>query len=187
MASADQIRDALARNVRVLRRGREWSLADLASRSGISRAMIVQVEAGRTNASLSTMCQLADALGVPVTELIDAGSGAEARVISPGDTTVVWADGKGSHARLMAGLAHPDNLEVWEWRLESGATYDAEAHPPGTREIVWVHGGTLEIRVGGQELTIEAGGGAVFEAREAHSYRNAGTVPCEFAMVVSLA
>jgi transcriptional regulator with XRE-family HTH domain len=187
MVSSGRIRDTLARNVRGLRRAREWSLADLASRSGISRAMIVQIEAGRTNASLSTMCQIADALGAPVTELIDAGSGAEARVISPAETTVVWADETGSHARLMAGLAHPDNLEVWEWRLESGASYEAQAHPPGTREIVWVHGGTLEIRIGGRELTIEAGGAAVFEAREAHSYRNAGAQPCEFAMVVSLA
>jgi len=187
MVSSDQIRDTLARNVRGLRRGREWSLAELASRSGISRAMIVQVEAGRTNASLSTMCQLADALGVPVTELIDAGSTPEARVISPEETTVVWADEKGSRARLMAGLAQPDNLEVWEWRLEGGASYEAKAHPPGTREIVWVHGGTLEIRVGELNLTVEAGGGAVFEAREAHSYRNVGAAPCEFAMVVSLA
>jgi transcriptional regulator with XRE-family HTH domain len=187
MASSDRIRDALARNVRALRRGREWSLADLASRSGISRAMIVHVEAGRTNASLSTMCQIADALGVPVTELIDAGSGPAARVIAPEETTVVWADEQGSRARLMAGLAQPDSLEVWEWRLERGASYEANAHPPGTREIVWVHSGTLEIRVGARALTIESGGGAVFEAREAHSYRNAGAFPVEFAMVVSLA
>ena len=187
MASSDQIRETLARNVRALRLGREWSLAELAPRSGISRAMIVQIEAGRTNASLSTMCQIVDALGAPVTELIDAGSGPEARVISPGETTVVWADKTGSRARLIAGLAQPDNLEAWEWRLESGVAYQAKAHPPGTREIVWVHKGTLVIRLGGRELTIEAGGGAVFEAREAHSYRNAGRAACELAMVVSLA
>jgi len=187
MASSDQIRETLARNVRALRLGRDWSLADLASRSGISRAMIVQIESGRTNASLSTMCQIADALGAPVTELIDAGSGPEARVISPLETTVVWSDKKGSRARLMAGVAQPDNLEVWEWRLARGASYAAKAHPPGTREIVWVHSGTLEIRLGRRELTIEAGGGAVFEAREAHIYRSAGRTACEFAMVVSLA
>ena len=187
MASSDQLRDALARNVRGLRQGRDWSLADLASRSGISRAMIVQIEGARTNASLSTMCQIADALGVPVTALIDAGSGPEARVIAPEETTVIWTDRKGSRARLMAGLAQPENLEVWEWRLARGASYAAKAHPAGTREIVWVHSGTLEVRVGGRELTIEAGGAAVFEAREAHRYGNAGPKPCEFSMVVSLA
>jgi len=187
MASSDQIRDTLARNVRALRHGREWSLAGLATRSGISRAMIVQIEAGRTNSSLSTMCQIADALGVPVTELIEAGSGPEARVIAAEETTVVWADKKGSRARLMAGVGHPDNLEAWEWRLEGGASFKSKAHPPGTREIVWVHSGTLEIRLGERKLTIEAGGAAVFEAREPHSYRNPARKACEFAMVVSLA
>jgi transcriptional regulator with XRE-family HTH domain len=64
LATSEELKGALARNVRHHRTTRGWSLEELATRSGVSRAMIVQVEGSRTNASLGTICELADALGV---------------------------------------------------------------------------------------------------------------------------
>jgi transcriptional regulator with XRE-family HTH domain len=186
MATAEQLQQALASRVRALRLEREWSLAELATRSGVSRAMIVQVEGARTNASLGTMCQLADALGVPVQSLIEPENPANVQVTPAANTTVMWSDDLGSSARLLTGSSTPAKVEIWEWRLGAKAEYESKAHPAGTWEILWVHRGTLEVRVGKRLFALSPGDSITFEAVDRHAYRNARATVCEFAMVVQL-
>ncbi len=70
--------------VKELRLGRGWSLRELASRAGISHNLINVLERGeQTRPSLDKMQRIADALGVPLFELIGldgAGDDAEAAV-----------------------------------------------------------------------------------------------------------
>ena len=70
--------------VKELRLGRGWSLRELASRAGISHNLINVLERGeQTRPSLDKMQRIADALGVPLFELIGldgSGDDAEAAV-----------------------------------------------------------------------------------------------------------
>ena len=51
-ARDDQVAEAVGRRIREARAERGWTLDELADRSGVSRRMIVNVEAGTSNASL---------------------------------------------------------------------------------------------------------------------------------------
>ena len=62
---------AVARNTRRLRTCRGWSLDQLASRSGVSKGMLVHLEGARTNPSLGTMCKIAETLGVSLAALVE--------------------------------------------------------------------------------------------------------------------
>src|SRR4051812_30490157 len=186
MATAEELKAALSRNVRQWRTARGWSLDELATRSGVSRAMIVQVEAAKTNASLGTMCQLADALGVPVPSLIETSKASRVQIFPADETSVIWSDTTGSAARLLCGTSTRQKVELWSWTLGPAGEYASKAHPRGTREIVWVMTGVLTLRVGEQEHTVGAGDSIIFEADLAHAYRNARRTPCTFGMVVQL-
>ena len=186
MATTEDLKLALSRNLKRLRTARGWSLDELATRSGISRAMIVQVEGGRTNASLGTMCELADALAVPVQSLIELAEEKRVQVMPAAETSLLWSDAKGSFARLLCGTATREKLEFWSWRLEPLAEYTSKAHPHGTRELIWIMSGALCLATGGHETTANAGDSIIFEADQEHTYRCAGTEPCEFTMIVQL-
>src|SRR4051812_23878880 len=151
--------------------GRGWSLEQLATRSGVSRAMIVQVEGAKTNASLGTICELADALGVPVPALIETTKDSRVQITRASETSVIWSDDAGSSARLLCGTSTREKAELWSWKLAADAGYESKAHPRGTREIVWVMTGTLTLRIGDEEFTIAPGDSIVFEADAAHRYR----------------
>ena len=51
----ETVTDAVARNVREARLERGWTLEQLATRSGVSKGMVVQIEQARTNPSIGTL------------------------------------------------------------------------------------------------------------------------------------
>lgn len=61
---------ALGVEVARLRREAEYSIDRLAEGSGVHRKTIIEVEAGRVAAKVTTLHAIAHALGVPVTDLI---------------------------------------------------------------------------------------------------------------------
>lgn len=60
---------AIGRNVRKLRLAQGLTVADMATRVGISKAMLSKIENAQTSCSLSTLALLAKGLDVPVTSL----------------------------------------------------------------------------------------------------------------------
>lgn len=66
----NELLQALARRVRLLRKQRGWSRAELSQRSGISMRFLARVESGDGNISLVRLQSLAQALGVMPYELM---------------------------------------------------------------------------------------------------------------------
>ena len=186
MATTDDVRSALSKNVRRLRTMRSWSLDELAKRSGVSRAMIVQVEGAKTNASLGTICQLADALNSPVQSLIELPNETRLQVVTAEEMSLLWSTEGGSWARLLCGTSTREKLEFWSWHLARSANYTSKAHPTGTREIIWVTSGALTLTCGDTEASVSKGDCIVFEADQPHVYANVGRRACEFTMIVQL-
>lgn len=54
----------------VYRRWRGFNQSSLARASGVNRVQIADIEAGRSNGSITTLKKLADALGVTIDELV---------------------------------------------------------------------------------------------------------------------
>jgi transcriptional regulator with XRE-family HTH domain len=60
----------LANRLRELRNSHGMSATQLATRSGVSKSFISQLESGRTSASIATLGRIADALGVSTGHLL---------------------------------------------------------------------------------------------------------------------
>jgi quercetin dioxygenase-like cupin family protein/DNA-binding XRE family transcriptional regulator len=177
---------AVAGRVRGLRTARGWSLDELAGRSGVSKGMVVQVEAGRTNPSIGTLCRLADAFGVTIAELLEPATPRRVQVRTNEEAPVLWQGVAGGTARLLAGLSQASFVELWEWRVEPGEEHQSPDHTPGCREIVHVLSGSLVVTVDGTEYVVRGGQTIEFLADQAHAYRNDGRKTCHMAMVVAM-
>lgn len=64
-------REVFSRNLRRARRLREMSQEDLALEAGMTRAYLSSVELGKRNISIDNLGLLADAVGVPLRDLVD--------------------------------------------------------------------------------------------------------------------
>lgn len=180
-----RVEAALANNLREWRARRGWTQAELAARAGVSKGMLVQIEQSQTNPSIATLCKLANALGVALPRLVEVADEPVIRRVAREDVPWLWRGrGKDSAAGLVGGIEAPIPVELWEWRMGAADTYDAIAHPPGTREIVYALEGQVRIAVEGVEMTIGAGESAVFQADRPHRYAAAGRRATRFIMVV---
>lgn len=173
MPSPDDVAAALARNQRRLRTARGLSLDGLATRAGVSRGMLLQIEQQRVNPSLAILVRVADALDASVTELVDLGAADPVRVVRADEAVALWRGERGGAGRLLVGSDRLDHLETWTWTIEPGEWHAAEAHPPGTREMLYVIEGELALDVGGERVAVAAGDAAVFAADIDHRYANA--------------
>lgn len=185
MTDPRQIEQALARNLREWRTKRGWSQVELATRAGLSKGMLVQIEQAQTNPSIATLCKLANALGVALPRLVETDDEPVVRRVTADEVTWLWQGRtKASAAGLVAGIESPMPVELWTWTIGARDGYDAVAHPAGTREFVHVLEGEAVVTVDGVQVQVGAGECVVFRADRPHRYASAGGKAVRFVMVV---
>ncbi|MFE7709352.1 helix-turn-helix domain-containing protein [Streptomyces sp. NPDC057486] len=172
--------------MRTARTTRGWSLDALASRSGVSKGMLVLIEQNRTNPSIGTLCRLADALGTTVSNLVETSGTPLARVVRAGEGVCLWrSEHSPGRGVLLVGSEPPSSLEMWDWTMYDGDHYEGEPHTAGTTETVSVVHGSLEIQVADEPLVLHAGDSAVFAADQAHTYQHTGQGELRFVLALA--
>lgn len=186
LGTADELNAAVALHCRALRQARGWSLDELAGRSGVSKGMLVQIEAARTNPSVGTLARVADAFGVTVSRLLEPAQDRTVHLSDAEEAPVLWRGGRGGTARLLRGLNEPDFVELWEWRLAPHEEHVSDDHQPGTREVLHILSGLIIVTVAAEEFTLGPGQTIDYLADRDHSYRNDFDTPARFLMMVCL-
>jgi transcriptional regulator with XRE-family HTH domain len=184
MNDVDAINTIVGKNLVAQRKARGLTLDQLALASGVSRGMVVQIEQGKTNPSVATLCRLANALAVPISRLIEQTVHPSAYKTRLAEAQELWRGGAGGWGRLITGFDDPSVLEFWEWRLSAHEFYDGIAHPPGTKELLFVNSGTLTVTAGAVSETVEIQEALVFSADVPHRYANEQDEDVVFMMVV---
>ncbi|MFL1494972.1 helix-turn-helix domain-containing protein [Pseudomonas antarctica] len=171
----------VSQNVRRLRHAADMSQTALSEKSGVSRRMLVAIEAGEKNVSLSTLDRVAEALDVAFSDLIQAPNALDHSRINE----LAWAgDIPGSKAVLLAKATARREVELWEMRLEPGDRYSPEPDPDGWSVQLFVFEGRLTLILDDEEKHLDAGEFFMFASRQAHAYRNEGEVAVRFVRTV---
>jgi transcriptional regulator with XRE-family HTH domain len=161
-------------NLRRLRTRRGLSLERLAQISGVSRAMLGQIELGQSAPTINVLWKIARALEVTFSALISSRTQSGALVLRSADSKLLTSKDRSFSSRALFPFDEPRRVEFYELRLAGGAVEDADAHPPGTGENLVVTAGTIEIDVAGDTHKLDAGDSILFEADTPHAYRNVG-------------
>ena len=169
----DEISTLTGQNLRRLRTRRGYSLDRLAKISGVSRAMLGQIETGKSSPTIAILWKIAAALDVSCGSLIAEPQETTLQVLTHAKAKVLSASEGRFQTRALFPYESERKVEFYELRIAPQHTEIAEAHRPGTIENLVVSRGTVEIVAGRHSAQILGEGDAViFEADVAHSYRN---------------
>jgi transcriptional regulator with XRE-family HTH domain len=170
----DSLERLVGINLARLRAERQLSLDALARVSGVSRAMLAQIESSRSVPSIKVLCKVAAALKVSVAAFLrrHATNGFEHL---PADLSkrTVSANGCFS-ARPLFPDDEPTAAEFHELRIAALHTEPGTIRPPGTKVNLVVSDGTLEVSVHDRRQLLATGDAIVFDADQPHSLRNPG-------------
>ncbi|ARJ43926.1 XRE family transcriptional regulator [Pantoea alhagi] len=184
-ADAARVNEAVSARIKLYRSQKKMSLDELSRLSGVSKGMLVEIEGCRANPSIALLCRLASAMGLSVADFVNVAGKPAVQLIGAGEIPVLWKGEKGGSARLLAGTSGPDMVELWQWRLYPGETFESPGHPEGTSELLHVAEGTLTLAVSETTFVINAGCAAVARTDAPHAYMNIGTGVAVFTMTVS--
>jgi len=178
---------AVGVNLRRLRAKRGLSLQQLAQRSGVSRAMLGQIEIGRSAPTINLLWKVARALDVTFSALITRIDQVSPRVLTAADAKLLTNQAGTFTSRALFPFDEPRRNEFYELRLKAGGVEEAHPHPPGTLENLVVTVGILEVAVGETTHRLKTGDAILFTADVPHVYKNPGTVDAIVYLVMTYA
>jgi transcriptional regulator with XRE-family HTH domain len=174
VATVDGLEQLVGINLTRLRSERQLSLDALARLSGVSRAMLAQIETARSVPSIKVLSKIAAALKVSVSAFLRryAVHGFEHL---PADRAARLLTSNGRFAaRALYPDAEPAAAEFHELRIAPLHTEPGTCRAPGTTVNLVVSEGTLEISVHDRRQLLATGDAIVFDADQPHTLRNPG-------------
>jgi transcriptional regulator with XRE-family HTH domain len=175
----------VGRNLRRLRTKRGLALERLSRTSGVSRAMLSQVELGRSTPTINVLWKIARALGVPFSALIMEPTDAQPTVVRASTAKILSSHDGTFQSRALFPFDSPRVVEFYELRLAPKSVERADAHPGGTKENLVVAEGTLGMVIGGKRHRLLAGDAILFDADVPHEYCNDGAEPVRMYLVMT--
>jgi quercetin dioxygenase-like cupin family protein len=148
--------------------------------------MLSQIEREKANPTIAITWRLANALGVPIGELLDEpGKIVETiRVLDAHETPTLPGAHAGYTMRILGPMELAGKYEWYELTLAPGGELVSQAHDPGTTEHLTVLHGSMELEVGGTKKKVKLGGTARYPGDLDHAIRNAGKTEAKALLVV---
>lgn len=164
----DPLNLQLRRVLKEARSARGWSLSVAAEKTGVSKAMLGQIERGESSPTIATLWKLATGFGLSFSAfLLDDGVAA-------------LADREEMSVSQLFAFDPTLGCEVLAVTLAPGVRHISEAHRSGVVEYVVPLGGVMEILQEGEWREVMPGAGLRFAADRAHGYGNPGPMPLTF-------
>ena len=176
----------LGKNLRRLRIRRGHSLERLAKLSGVSRAMLGQIETGKSTPTIGLLWKVASALDVPFVNLLSTQE-THGPVVLRRDQAKLLSSPDGQFtSRALFPLDRERRVEFYELRLAPNHRENTNAYAPATRANLIVVSGSVEIAMAqAQPIILGEGDAIAFLADVEHSYRNPGQTDAVLYLVIS--
>jgi transcriptional regulator with XRE-family HTH domain len=175
----------IARRLRLERDMRGWSLADLAERSGVSKATISKIERKEASPTAVVLVRLAGAFDLTLAGLLLRAEG-EGKRLSRAAEQPIWRDPETGYLRKQV-FSRPDHpLEVVQVELPAGrrVVFPASSYAH-IRQAVWVQAGDLVILEGGDRHLLGAGDCLGFGPPSEVTLANETAAPCVYLVVLA--
>jgi transcriptional regulator with XRE-family HTH domain len=181
----------IGRRLHELRADRRLSLADLATKSGVSRSMISLIERGEASPTAVVLEKLASGLGVVLPALFEVeidGTPEPGGPLARRADQPVWKDPASGYVRRNVspgGVRQP--MQIVEVRFPPAARVAFENGPAHRRvyQQVWVLEGAINITVGPDRHQLRAGDCLAMQLDRPTMFHNATRRAARYAVVIA--
>ncbi len=155
-------------------------MADIAERSGVSKAMISKIERGESSPTTAVLGRLCGAFGLTLSTFLTRAEDRPGRLIRASEQPT-WADPETGCVRTLISPSAGGPIEVVSVDLPVGAevTFPASIYSV-FHQIVWVIAGHLTLVEGDTEHDLDAGDCLELGPPAQCTFRNTADVSCRY-------
>ena len=180
---------SIGKNVKKERQHQQLSLDALSAASGVSKAMLSQIESDKVNPTIATMWKIAHALKVDFNVLLK-GEGDKVRKFSINrkeDITTLDTIEEGVYIKVLSPIAMSEDLELYTLSFKSGAVLSSIPHYPETEEYLTVLDGKVKVTAGKKSTVLNEGDVLLYQCDIEHVIENLSDKDSRIYMVVRFA
>ena len=166
----NNLNEIISQNLIRLRKEKNFSFDKLAESSGVSKALLCQIERGDSNPTINTLWKIAVGLQVALGDLLET----QDRPIE-----IVRKKSKAPLIDNEAGLRlwpifsnSPSPVGLFVAELDSMHTHASAPHDAHSTEYVFVIEGSLVVTINGHSSKLSQGDTLCFQADQPHYYHN---------------
>ena len=174
--SAEAFRKAIADRLKKCRKSRGLSLDSTAAATGVSKAMLGQIERLESAPTIATLWKIAAGLGISFSSFFAGGP-------APAPRRTLFPDDPNMHIEVVFPYSADTGMEMFEVTLTNGHHQRSPAHGPGMVEHVVMLKGAAELFFEGTWHRLDQGEAVRFHADVEHEYR-ALTDPAVFQNII---
>ncbi|WP_419160619.1 helix-turn-helix domain-containing protein [Rossellomorea sp. BNER] len=167
----DKFPEQIGFNIRRLRKERGLSLNNVAETTGVSKAMIGQIERGESNPTVAVLWKIANGLKVSFTSLLKNEDLPITFVHYKNVQPVLEDDGRYIVYPIFP-FEPTKKLESYRVELEPDCYYENEGHQEGVEEYLTILSGKMELELDGQQFSLSEGSSLHFYGHKPHIYKN---------------
>ncbi|HSX20132.1 MAG TPA: helix-turn-helix domain-containing protein [Gammaproteobacteria bacterium] len=173
----DKLSKKISSTLKTLRQEHGWSLDMASKKTGVSKAMLGQIERGESSPTIATLWKIVTGFNVSFSTFVDAPS-SDARAQIHHDSDFNQIHPQDDKILIMPVFAYDKILkfEMFIIELLPGCEHLSASHQKGVIEHVVMVSGEAEILVDGKWRTLKEKEGIRFNADQAHGYRNRSKV-----------
>lgn len=171
----------VGQHIRVLREKQGLSLRALSERSGLSINAISLIERGANSPTVSSLHQLATALGVPISSLF--ADPREQTVVATTAAVRLRSQANGITMESLGIGLRDQQIEPFLIILEPGAGNIGQPVSHPGEEFVYCLEGEISYSVGHGLYRLSAGDSLLLQASEPHAFHNPGVVKARMVVI----
>ncbi|MFT8349406.1 helix-turn-helix domain-containing protein [Clostridium saccharoperbutylacetonicum] len=154
-----------------IRNKRDLSLEEVAKLTGVSKAMLGQIERGKSNPTVSTLWKIATGLKISFSLFIDENQ-EDLKVINQKDISPIIEDNDRMKLYPIFPFDANKGFEIFTIELEPACSHISTPHNEGVEEYIIVTEGEIEIDINNKIFKLQKGSSMRFMANCPHSYKN---------------
>lgn len=162
----------LAQTLKALRHQRGWSLSQAADQTGVSKAMLGQIEREESSPTVATLWKIATGFNVAFSAFLAPSSPPTSTLHRQGALPAFMQENAAMRVTPLFPFDAQLGFDMFAIELAPGAFSESTPHEPGVIEHVVVLSGELELAIDDCWHRLAAGEAMRFQADRPHAYRN---------------
>ncbi len=172
-------------NMQRIRKEQGLTLDVLSEKSGVSKAMLSQIESDKVNPTVATVWKIAQGLKVEINELLAGGAQRRRFSVARHDEiTTIETDEEGLHMKVLSPISMVEDLEMYLLTFEVGGSLRSAPHFPRTEEYLTVFTGSVRVTAGDNVSELSAGDFVSYHCDIEHAIENTGAGVAQVHLVV---